>query len=185
MRSNNNTWPNTRDTECTVDKPQRRHTPHVKLIFLSESKHQAMLNYSIIWISRTGFIFPGKWWRVHFCVTEGTLLSILYLIISLNPYNSPKRWCFVLPMDYRKEAQDLSYLLKVIQLWGWNSSPGGPTLSLHSQSLLSQDCLCFAWHRSLLRWGHPAGLGAKFRDEQCKGCHSDCHWGSWWDRLTL
>ena len=92
MHSNNNTWLNTQDTECTVDKPQRRHAPHVKLIFLSESKHQAMLNYSIIWISRAGFIFPRKMMkRVHFCVSEGTLLSILYLIISLNPYNSPKR----------------------------------------------------------------------------------------------
>lgn len=38
MHLNNNTLLNTRDIEFTVDKPQRRHAPNLKLAFLSESK---------------------------------------------------------------------------------------------------------------------------------------------------
>ena len=38
MYSNNDTWLNTGDIKSAADKAQRRYAPHLKLIFLSESK---------------------------------------------------------------------------------------------------------------------------------------------------
>lgn len=38
MYSNNDAWLNTGDIKSTADKPQKRCAPHLKLIFLSESK---------------------------------------------------------------------------------------------------------------------------------------------------